>query len=287
MSSSFEAAADRGSAATCRVFRPPRWRRPLIDGAARWRRGRLRHRQWSAPRCSISRSVNWASTAAVDGHPRSPQPEAVHRDEDRAGAARCPVGGESGPLLEIRDRAVARHVAAMAPAGRGSAQEGHLGTGSFERASLSFIDPAAVAKLRRRRRTPRNGMAGTMLPPCARAGCPQVRRRALLLRGRTASFSESRAEPAVAREPRVHRREDCAKNAPISGVPPYAPGRRTAEPLFSSSTTQCEFVPGDFTTALFAEHVLEKEPGGKVIYGRPRVVGRCRRRSRRAGGGAR
>src|SRR5205085_6388369 len=27
-----------------------------------------------------------------------------------------------------------------------------------------------------------------------------------------------------------------------------------------------EFVPGDFVTALFAEAVLEKEPGAKVIY---------------------
>jgi phosphomannomutase len=27
-----------------------------------------------------------------------------------------------------------------------------------------------------------------------------------------------------------------------------------------------EFVPGDFVTALFAEQILEKEPGGKVIY---------------------
>src|SRR2546423_5874340 len=27
-----------------------------------------------------------------------------------------------------------------------------------------------------------------------------------------------------------------------------------------------EFVPGDFATALFAESVLEKEPGAKVIY---------------------
>jgi phosphomannomutase len=27
-----------------------------------------------------------------------------------------------------------------------------------------------------------------------------------------------------------------------------------------------EFVPGDFVTALFAESILEKEPGGKVIY---------------------
>jgi phosphomannomutase len=29
---------------------------------------------------------------------------------------------------------------------------------------------------------------------------------------------------------------------------------------------QGEFVPGDFTTALFAESVLAREPGGKVIY---------------------
>ena len=29
---------------------------------------------------------------------------------------------------------------------------------------------------------------------------------------------------------------------------------------------QGEFVPGDFTTALFAESILAKEPGGKVIY---------------------
>src|SRR5213079_1775213 len=27
-----------------------------------------------------------------------------------------------------------------------------------------------------------------------------------------------------------------------------------------------EFVPGDFTTALFAETILAREPGGKVIY---------------------
>ena len=27
-----------------------------------------------------------------------------------------------------------------------------------------------------------------------------------------------------------------------------------------------EFVPGDFTTALFAERMLSREPGGKVIY---------------------
>jgi phosphomannomutase len=27
-----------------------------------------------------------------------------------------------------------------------------------------------------------------------------------------------------------------------------------------------EFVPGDFTTALFAQSILEREPGGKVIY---------------------
>ena len=34
----------------------------------------------------------------------------------------------------------------------------------------------------------------------------------------------------------------------------------------SSSTTRGGFVPGDFTTALFAESILAKEPGGKVIY---------------------
>ena len=34
----------------------------------------------------------------------------------------------------------------------------------------------------------------------------------------------------------------------------------------SSSMTRGDFVPGDFTTALFAETILTREGGGKVIY---------------------
>ena len=40
-----------------------------------------------------------------------------------------------------------------------------------------------------------------------------------------------------------------------------------------------EFVPGDFATALFAESILGKEPGAKVIYDVRALAGRCRRRS--------
>ena len=48
-----------------------------------------------------------------------------------------------------------------------------------------------------------------------------------------------------------------------------------------------EFVPGDFTTALFAESILAKEPGGKVIYdvraswAVPEAIERRRRRAAR------
>ena len=104
-----------------------------------------------------------------------------------------------------------------------------------------------------------NGMAGAMLPPVLDAAAAG-RRGALLLRARRL-VPEPRAEPAAAREPRVHRRA----RRPSEGADFGVAYDGDADRCFFVDDTG-EFVPGDFTTALFAESILAKEPGGKVIY---------------------
>ena len=111
-----------------------------------------------------------------------------------------PVGGESG-LLDVRDRALrgfgdrARGAARCAPEDVWPA---------FVERVLSFVDverdPAAEVVI-----DAANGMAGAMLPPVLER--LPIEAVALLLRARR-HLPEPRAEPAAAREPRVHRRED-------------------------------------------------------------------------------
>ena len=72
---------------------------------------------------------------------------------------------------------------------------------------------------------------------------------------------EPRAEPAAAGEPRVHHRARRASEGADFGVAYDGDADRC---FFVDDTG--EFVPGDFTTALFAETILAREPGGKVIY---------------------
>ena len=110
-----------------------------------------------------------------------------------------PVGGESG-LLEVRDRALAPAPDAASP---GAVTEPrHLAGIRRARALVRRHggDPAAARRDRRGERHGRDDAA-------ARARAAADRGRALLLRaGRL--VPEPRAEPAAAREPRVHRRED-------------------------------------------------------------------------------
>ena len=164
-----------------------------------------------------------------------------------------PVGSESG-LVEIRDRAVRGE---WREATRGSIEPVDVWDAFVERV-LSFVDVASIAPLRIVVDAA-NGMAGEMLPPRARPAAAG-RRRALQLRaGR--DVPEPRAEPAPAREPGVHRPAKTREEGAAFGVAYDGDADRC---FFVDDTG--EFVPGDFTTALFAESMLAREPGGKVIY---------------------
>ena len=163
-----------------------------------------------------------------------------------------PVGGESG-LLEIRDRAVSGK---WRDATRGEVAQEDIWDRFVERV-LSFIDPAAVAKLRVVVDAA-NGMAGTMLPPVL-ARLPQVEVVRCFFEP-DGSFPNHEPNPLLPENRKFivgkMREEGADLGVAYDG---------DADRCFFVDD-QCEFVPGDFTTALFAEHVLEKEPGGKVIY---------------------
>ena len=164
-----------------------------------------------------------------------------------------PVGGESG-LLDVRDRTLA-----LTDVFRGLTP-GHVRTEdvwpAFVERVLSFVDPAAVKPLRVVVDAA-NGMAGAMLPPILErlpvdavrcyfepdGSFPNHEPNPLLPENRefiTAKVTEERADLGIA---------------------------------FDGDADRCffvddsgEFVPGDFVTALLAASMLEKEPGGKIIY---------------------
>ena len=163
-----------------------------------------------------------------------------------------PVGSESG-LYDVRDRALN---AEWREAGRGSVAAEDIWDGFVSRA-LSFVDVDAIGPLHVIVDAA-NGMAGAMLPP------------------------------VLARLPQVHA--DCRYFDPDGSFPNHEPNpllpenrefivSKTLEEgadlgvAFDGDADRCffvddsgEFVPGDFATALFAESVLEKEPGAKIIY---------------------
>ena len=163
-----------------------------------------------------------------------------------------PVGSESG-LLEIRDRAARGE---WREATRGQVEIVDVWEAFVERV-LGFVDRAAIAPLRIVVDAA-NGMAGVMLPRVLEQ-LPQVE----VVRENfepDGSFPNHEPNPLLPenREFIVRRtREESA----AFGV------------AFDGDADRCffvddegEFVPGDFTTALFAESVLQREPGGKVIY---------------------
>jgi phosphomannomutase len=168
----------------------------------------------------------------------------------RAGA--LPVGGESG-LFDVRDRALAEHWLEVT---RGTISREDIWARFVDRV-LSFVDVSAIRPLRVVIDAA-NGMAGTMLPPVLDrlpmldvVRCyfepdgtfPNHEPNPLLPENRTFIVERTRAERAD------------------FGV------------AFDGDADRCffvddagEFVPGDFTTALFAQQILAREPGGKVIY---------------------
>jgi phosphomannomutase len=163
-----------------------------------------------------------------------------------------PVGGESG-LLEIRDRALKGF---DEPTASGSVEQVDIWPAFVERL-LSFVDVDAIAPLKVVIDAA-NGMAGVMLPPVLER-LPQVETVRFYFEP-DGTFPNHEPNPLL-----PENRE-------------FIIARTTAEVAdfgvaFDGDADRCffvddggEFVPGDFVTALFAESILQKEPGAKIIY---------------------
>jgi phosphomannomutase len=163
-----------------------------------------------------------------------------------------PVGGESG-LLEIRDRALKGF---DEPTASGSVKQVDIWPAFVERV-LSFVDVGAITPLKVVIDAA-NGMAGVMLPPVLER-LPQVETVRFYFEP-DGTFPNHEPNPLL-----PENRE-------------FIIARTTAEVAdfgvaFDGDADRCffvddggEFVPGDFVTALFAESILQKEPGAKIIY---------------------
>jgi phosphomannomutase len=163
-----------------------------------------------------------------------------------------PVGGESG-LLDVRDRAVADAATNASEPGR---IEPHDIWPAYVEQVLSFVDVGAIQPLRVVIDAA-NGMAGTMLPPVLEQ-LPLDAVRCYFEPDGT--FPNHEPNPLLPENREFIVRKTLEEGADL-GV------------AFDGDADRCffvddsgEFVPGDFVTALFAESVLEKEPGAKVIY---------------------
>jgi len=168
----------------------------------------------------------------------------------RAGA--LPVGGESG-LLDIRDRAIRGE---WLPAERGEIRPEDIWDRFVERV-LSFVDVTALKPLRIVADAA-NGMAGAMLPP--------VLERLPMLDVVRCYFEPDGTFPNHEPNPLLPENREFIVSRTREEKADFGVA-------FDGDADRCffvddsgEFVPGDFVTALFAESILAKEPGGKVIY---------------------
>jgi phosphomannomutase len=167
----------------------------------------------------------------------------------RGGA--LPVGGESG-LLQVRDRALAGF---GDPRGGGTVKELDVYPRFVERV-LSLVDVDAIRPLRVVIDAA-NGMAGAMLPPVLeRLPIDAVR----YYFEPDGTFPNHEPNPLLPENREFIIRATREEQADL-GV------------AYDGDADRCffvddggEFVPGDFVTALLAESILAKEPGGKVIY---------------------
>jgi phosphomannomutase len=163
-----------------------------------------------------------------------------------------PVGGESG-LLEVRDRALRAEWREVEP---GAVTHEDIWD-RFVGGVLSFVDVEAIRPVRVVVDAA-NGMAGAMLPPLLDR-LPQVDAVRCFFEP-DGSFPNHEPNPLLPenREFIVAKTRDEHADFGVA---------------YDGDADRCffvddsgEFVPGDFVTALFAEQVLEREPGGKVIY---------------------
>jgi phosphomannomutase len=170
----------------------------------------------------------------------------------RAGA--LPVGGDSG-LLDVRNRALGSDPLGSDPSKDGTVTNHDIWPRYVDRV-MSFVDPAAIRPLKVVIDAA-NGMAGTMLPPILdRLSIEAVR----CYFEPDGSFPNHEPNPLLPENREFIVRKTLEEGADF-GV------------AFDGDADRCffvddagEFVAGDFATALFAEGVLEKEPGAKVIY---------------------
>jgi phosphomannomutase len=162
-----------------------------------------------------------------------------------------PVGGDSG-LQEIRARAQ-RELGP--PKEGGSIRKEDIWPRFVERV-LSFVDVDAIKPLRVVIDAA-NGMAGVMLPPVLeRLPIDAVP----YFFAPDGTFPNHEPNPLLPENREFIMRKVVEERADL-GV------------AFDGDADRCffvddtgEFVPGDFVTALFAEALLEKEPGAKIIY---------------------
>jgi phosphomannomutase len=163
-----------------------------------------------------------------------------------------PVGGESG-LLEVRDRALR---AEWRDATAGSVVREDVWSRFVDRV-LSVVDASAIGSLRVVVDAA-NGMAGAMLPPVLER-LPQVETVRCFFEP-DGSFPNHEPNPLL-----PENREFIVAKTRDEGADFGVAYDGDADRCFFVDDSG-EFVPGDFVTALFAEQVLAREPGGKVIY---------------------
>jgi phosphomannomutase len=169
----------------------------------------------------------------------------------RAGA--LPVGGDSG-LQEVREKAMSGVRPRTGPKGTTTAYD--IWPAFVERV-LSFVDPETIAPLKVVIDAA-NGMAGAMLPPVLER-LPQLEIVRCFFEP-DGTFPNHEPNPLLPENREFIVRTTLEEKADL-GV------------AFDGDADRCffvddsgEFVPGDFATALFAESMLEKEPGAKIIY---------------------
>ena len=165
-----------------------------------------------------------------------------------------PVGGDSG-LLDIRARAAAATGARHETGPVGTITHQDIWPAFVERV-LSFIDVNSLKPLRVVIDAA-NGMAGAMLPPVLEQLPIDVVRHFFEPDG---TFPNHEPNPLL-----PENREFIVRKVTEEGADLGVAFDGDADRCFFVDDTG-EFVPGDFVTALLAESILAKEPGGKILY---------------------
>jgi phosphomannomutase len=164
-----------------------------------------------------------------------------------------PVGGDSG-LLDVAARAMSKEQSpGQGPKGTVAAHD--IWPAYVERV-LSFVDLGRIRPLKVVIDAA-NGMAGAMLPPVLERLRVEAVRCYFEPDG---SFPDHDPNPLL-----PENREFIVRKTLEEGADLGVAFDGDADRCFFVDDTG-EFVPGDFATALFAESVLEKEPGARIVY---------------------